>query len=416
MTTKSFDCPNCGAPLDYEEGGAVTIRCAFCNSSVIVPEELRKPAQTQQQQQQPIFNQTPVVFTTVTSSAPPINVRRSGGGWGCFITVIVLIIVGSVVVPIVATGAGLWAAFSAVATVEPIAFPDMSEIAIPTFPAEINELLGTPAAPAFAEQTLAFGAEGTGPGMLDDSRVVSLDGDGNVYTGDYIGGRIQVFGKDGTFQTLWNIDPEIYLGGLAANRDGTVYIAQNGDIFRYDGQTGEQLGRVQYKGEGFVYFGDLAVTADGGLVALGDDLLVIFDSNGKALQAISIEDVPDANDFEEVAVDGTGAIYVLGQTLARGDFDYKVFQFTAEGQYLSQFGGRGDEAGQFSAPNEIAVDGQGRIYVSDGLDILVYDSNGRFITQFKTEGVVFGMTFNSPNELWAVSNANKIFQFTLPNS
>ncbi|MDE3091570.1 MAG: hypothetical protein KGJ80_19545, partial [Chloroflexota bacterium] len=38
---QDFNCPNCGAPLDYGGGSAPTIRCPFCNNSVIVPEELR---------------------------------------------------------------------------------------------------------------------------------------------------------------------------------------------------------------------------------------------------------------------------------------------------------------------------------------------------------------------------------------
>ena len=41
MSEETFNCPNCGAPLDYTSGGAPTIRCPFCNNSVIVPAELR---------------------------------------------------------------------------------------------------------------------------------------------------------------------------------------------------------------------------------------------------------------------------------------------------------------------------------------------------------------------------------------
>jgi uncharacterized Zn finger protein (UPF0148 family) len=41
---KTFECPNCGAPLDYTESVTLTVRCPFCNNSVIVPEELRPPA------------------------------------------------------------------------------------------------------------------------------------------------------------------------------------------------------------------------------------------------------------------------------------------------------------------------------------------------------------------------------------
>jgi LSD1 subclass zinc finger protein len=37
---KSFNCPNCGSPL-MPDGTAKEVRCAFCNSTVIVPEELR---------------------------------------------------------------------------------------------------------------------------------------------------------------------------------------------------------------------------------------------------------------------------------------------------------------------------------------------------------------------------------------
>ena len=43
--TRAFQCPNCGASLDY--GGAdLTIECPYCHTAVIVPEELRdrKPA------------------------------------------------------------------------------------------------------------------------------------------------------------------------------------------------------------------------------------------------------------------------------------------------------------------------------------------------------------------------------------
>ncbi len=41
---KSFNCPNCGAPLDYNDSTVVTLRCPFCNNPVIVPEELRAGA------------------------------------------------------------------------------------------------------------------------------------------------------------------------------------------------------------------------------------------------------------------------------------------------------------------------------------------------------------------------------------
>jgi hypothetical protein len=39
--TESFNCPNCGAPLDFPGIGINTFRCAFCHNTIIVPQELR---------------------------------------------------------------------------------------------------------------------------------------------------------------------------------------------------------------------------------------------------------------------------------------------------------------------------------------------------------------------------------------
>jgi LSD1 subclass zinc finger protein len=41
LMSQTFNCPNCNAPLDYERAGALTVRCPYCNSSVVVPEALR---------------------------------------------------------------------------------------------------------------------------------------------------------------------------------------------------------------------------------------------------------------------------------------------------------------------------------------------------------------------------------------
>jgi len=42
---KSFKCPSCGAPLEYEDSAGLSVRCPFCSNSVIVPEELRRAGQ-----------------------------------------------------------------------------------------------------------------------------------------------------------------------------------------------------------------------------------------------------------------------------------------------------------------------------------------------------------------------------------
>jgi hypothetical protein len=50
--------------------------------------------------------------------------------------------------------------------------------------------------------------------------------------------------------------------------------------------------------------------------------------------------------------------------------------------------------------------------VSDSKGIQVFDSDGRYLTVFKPEGVVFGMVFNDKNELLAAAR-NKVIKFAL---
>ena len=57
----------------------------------------------------------------------------------------------------------------------------------------------------------------------------------------------------------------------------------------------------------------------------------------------------------------------------------------------------------FRAPLAIAVDGQGRVYVSDVKGIQVFDMNGRFLGSIKSYGPALGMAFDDSNELFAAA-------------
>ena len=94
-----------------------------------------------------------------------------------------------------------------------------------------------------------------------------------------------------------------------------------------------------------------------------------------------------------VAIDGLGNIYALGT------FNNAVFKFGPDGKFLTRFGDNGDQTGQFHSPFAIAVDGKGRVYVSDIKGVQVFDGNGRYLKVFKPDGLAFGMVFNDNNEL-----------------
>src|SRR6185503_8579693 len=82
----------------------------------------------------------------------------------------------------------------------------------------------------FAETILDFGSEGIGPGMFKDARAIAVDASGKIYVGEYTGGRVQVFDPDGKFITQWSVDRKMPLTGMAADRNGIIYIVQSGTI------------------------------------------------------------------------------------------------------------------------------------------------------------------------------------------
>jgi len=264
---------------------------------------------------------------------------------------------------------------------------------------------------SFATVLLTFGSEGIGPGMFTDARSIAIDGAGRIYVGEYNGGRIQVFDPAGKFLNQWSIgDRKTILRGLAADRKGTVYVVHHGGIDRYQGETGEKLGQLQYERSGF---DDVSIGADGGLVASWQsnrDDIVMFDPNGKVVRTIPAAISSASGDSEldmRVAVDGSGNIYALGR------FNNGVFKFGRDGKFINRFGSGGDKPGQLRAAYSIAVDGYGRVYVGDSKGIQVFDTNGRYLTILELKGVAFGMVFNDKNELFVIAR-DRVIKYSVP--
>jgi sugar lactone lactonase YvrE len=61
----------------------------------------------------------------------------------------------------------------------------------------------------------------------------------------------------------------------------------------------------------------------------------------------------------------------------------------------------------------IAVDGYGRIFVSDIWGIQMFGSDGQYLDFLKIEGVAFGMAFDLQNNLYIASNAGKVFKYEI---
>lgn len=377
---ETFECPKCGAPVSYQPNAfsSSAVKCAYCQSQLALPNH-GQPAR--------IISQIDInVSPAVTASA-----RK----WIWFI----------VLVPIVIVVIVLGGVFGALA-------PLMKSVGS-TGSSSGGSASGSKGGSEdrFATVTKTFGSEGIGAGMMTDARGIAVDGKGNIYVGEYQGGRVQVFDANGNFITQWMVDRKMPLRGLAADRKGTVYVAQRGTITRYEGETGKTLGDIQYNDGGF---DDVRATPDGGLICASyrnRDDIVRFDAQGNVVRKIeaAVSTVTESSELDtRVAVDGLGNIYALGT------FSNAVFKFSPEGKFINRFGGSGDQPGQFRAAHSIAVDGKGRIFVGDIKGIQVFDADGRFLNLIKVDGPAFGMIFNDKNEL-IVAARNKVVKFALKN-
>ena len=239
----------------------------------------------------------------------------------------------------------------------------------------------------FAGETLKFGGEGVGAGMFKDNRTVAVDAGGKIYSGEFLGGRVQIFDAGGKFLNQWSVDPEMGLQHMAVDRKGNVYLLQGGGIQVYEGETGRLLQKTERIGAEA-----MALTLDGRIIVATDKSFIVLDSNLKQIQEIkdAAERADAGSGFDQVAVDGNNFIYALDDR--NGD----VCKFSADGKFLNRF------KSNSSSPNSIAIDPKGRVFVSNTSRIDVFDADGKAIDSFNATQA-FGLAFNDKGELFVAS-------------
>ena len=449
---QSFECPNCQATLDYDaQTESLTVRCNYCSSTVIVPDSLRKRrGQTSQQTQilaeivqlvqngrkieaikqfREAFNvglkeakdvidaierhedihlggtsfHTEAVQVSTYTTTPTVKI--TGGRTGCIVGV-ALLVIGVII------AAGFFIAIPATTIGTAAIVEGISSAAESNLETSSETILeeATPE-PQFAEVVLQFGGEeGIGPGFFNDTRRLAVDGKGNIYTGDYSGGRIQVFDAEGNFIATWNAGDDLLMSSMTVDRSGTMYILLVKGVEKYDGMTGVFLGTVMLPDSQSTRFETAGTGPDGSIYLVGDNRLVRLDSNDNVTLDITdpFTNIPDfATTNEDVTVDGAGNIYVLGRET--------IYKLNSQGQFIDQIGSKGEADDQFfTSPTSLAVDGQGRIFVYDFNGIKVFEGNGRYLATIESPGVAFDMTITDENDLFVMDrNGNEVRKYRL---
>ncbi len=202
---------------------------------------------------------------------------------------------------------------------------------------------------------------------LQNPQAIAADGNGKVYVTDMKLGGVLVF--DFTASKSYRMAGES--AALLAKPSG---IALDGDGNIYVGDTDKQKIFVFDKDEKPVSVIDLSAQAKSiGFFAIDKvrkrlavpdpraSKVYIVDFSGKVLTTLEkyegeegILNMPAATAFDK------GGNIIVADTMHA-----RIVRFTPEGKFLSLFGKRGDNAGEFSVIKGVAVDSEDHIYVTD---------------------------------------------------
>lgn len=227
----------------------------------------------------------------------------------------------------------------------------------------------------------AWGGFGPGDAQFRNPVGVAVGAAGVVYVGDNHANVVKRFTRMGVYLSQW---PAFDPLGIAIGPDGNVYMTQGGtnpvvSSFTPNGT----LLATWYAGR---QIKGIAVDRDGSVfVADNQGPLRKFTPTGGLLgQWGSLGSGPGQfNWLDGVAVDGLGHVYTAENV------NNRVQKFTTSGTYITQWGYFGSGEGQFDNPVRLATSPDGSlVYVVDYMNsrVQVFTNTGSYLGQWGTAG------------------------------
>jgi len=228
---------------------------------------------------------------------------------------------------------------------------------------------------------------GNAPGLFSRPEALVLSQSGDVYVADTSNGRVQVFSGSGEFRCEWRLQGGFEPGrgmsprGIAVDAAGYVYVSNDGNegapILRFDADTSldaewgldEDFGTpegIALDSLGNVYATDAGSDSD----TVRVDRVLKYSPSGQLVAAWgefghggpTAEDPYHPVQFagpRDIAIDGEGNVYVTDEGNCR------VQKFTSSGEFLLQWGVSGEGDGQLTGPRGVDIDANGNICVVD---------------------------------------------------
>lgn len=146
----------------------------------------------------------------------------------------------------------------------------------------------------------------------------------------------------------------------------------------------------------------------------GDHQVMKFSNDGELLLTLGTKgtagtDNKTFNRPTDIAFGPSDEVYV-----SDGYGNSRVVKFSAEGEFLTTWGSLGSEPGEFDLVHSIAVDSNGRVYVSDRENnrIQIFDENGKFLRMWTHLGATQNIFITPEDEVWIITHRDNIENIT----
>ena len=304
-----------------------------------------------------------------------------------------------------------------------------------------------PASTSFAYQR-TYGVTGV-PYLTDGSHYnqpsgVAVASDGSIYLTENMGQRLDKLNASGAL--LWSVGAPGVKGNMLGANNGNNFLSNPADVALDSAGhvyvADQYYGRVQiYNSNGTYYATIPNLNCPGGVGfapnGVGDlyvadscnNTVDVFDTTSShnlvatlGVPLVAGSDNAHFNWPQDVAVDGNGLIYVADQNNDR------VQVFDASRNYLRTIGvtgSVGNDFGLFHNPTGLAVDSSNRVYVGDSWNdrVQVFDSSGAYLTtiggwwgsgtdEFRSVG---GIALDSAGNVYVADNGenHRVEKFSL---
>jgi DNA-binding beta-propeller fold protein YncE len=146
----------------------------------------------------------------------------------------------------------------------------------------------------------------------------------------------------------------------------------------------------------------------------GNHVLRKFNSEGRLLATRGVENKPAAGKDgfrapDDLVFDSKDNIYVADSGNGR------IVKLTADGAYITEWGKKGKEPGQFATAHDLAIDKNDRIFVGDrgNKRIQVFNTTGKHLATWDGFGNPFGLLVVGNELLASEGDIHKIFHLDL---